>query len=130
VLGLNKWVRKDLNLLKEISLLLKPRELVVVVGQVEAAINLVDAIAGYRPATMVRFWSTVWTSTSTLTRCATDRLVPQKDIIHTELTVYQASTMRRGCACRPTPARGAPPARDRSLAGPRLSTAKTCRSAV
>jgi len=31
--GLNKWVRKDLNILQDISLTFQPRELVVVVGQ-------------------------------------------------------------------------------------------------
>lgn len=33
VLGLNKWVRADLNLLKDISLIFRPREFGVVVGQ-------------------------------------------------------------------------------------------------
>jgi len=32
-LGLNKWVRKDLNLLKDISLIFQPKEFIVVVGQ-------------------------------------------------------------------------------------------------
>jgi len=50
VLGLTSGCA-DLNLLKEISLLLKPRELVVVVGQSGGGKStLVDAIAGYRPA--------------------------------------------------------------------------------
>ncbi len=51
-LDLNKWVRKDLNILKDISLAFKPREFVAVVGQSGGGKStLVDAIAGYRPAT-------------------------------------------------------------------------------
>jgi pSer/pThr/pTyr-binding forkhead associated (FHA) protein len=49
---LNKWVRKDLNLLQDISLVYQPREFIVVVGQSGGGKStLVDAIAGYRPAT-------------------------------------------------------------------------------
>ena len=49
---LNKWVRKDLNILKDISLVFKPREFIVVVGQSGGGKStLLDAIAGYRPAT-------------------------------------------------------------------------------
>ena len=51
-LGLNKWVRKDLNLLKNMSLVFQPREFIVVVGQSGGGKStLVDAVAGYRPAT-------------------------------------------------------------------------------
>ena len=92
VLGLNKWVRKDLNLLKDISLLFRPREMVVVVGQSGGGKStLVDAIAGYRPASqgqvlvngvdIYKHFDAVRSQIG---------FVPQRDIIHTELTVYQA----------------------------------------
>ena len=92
VLGLNKWVRADLNLLKDISLVLQPREFVVVVGQSGGGKStLVDAIAGYRPAShgqvlvnnidIYRHFDAIRNEIG---------FVPQKDIIHTELTVYQA----------------------------------------
>jgi ABC-type multidrug transport system ATPase subunit/pSer/pThr/pTyr-binding forkhead associated (FHA) protein len=92
VLGLNKWVRKDLNLLQDISLIVEPREFVVVVGQSGGGKStLVDAIAGYRPATagrvlvngidIYRHFDAVRSEIG---------FVPQRDIIHAELTVYQA----------------------------------------
>jgi ABC-type multidrug transport system ATPase subunit/pSer/pThr/pTyr-binding forkhead associated (FHA) protein len=92
ILGLNKWVRKDLNLLQDISLVFQPREFVVVVGQSGGGKStLVDAIAGYRPATdgqvlvndidIYRHFDAVRNEIG---------FVPQRDIIHAELTVYQA----------------------------------------
>lgn len=91
-LGLNKWVRKDLNLLKDLYLVFQPREFVVVVGQSGGGKStLVDAIAGYRPAThgqvlvnnidIYRHFDTIRNEIG---------FVPQRDIIHMELTVYQA----------------------------------------
>ena len=91
-LGLNKWVREDLNLLKEISLIIQPREFIVVVGQSGGGKStLVDAVAGYRPATdgqvlvngidIYRHFDAIRNEIG---------FVPQKDIIHTELTVYEA----------------------------------------
>jgi ABC-type multidrug transport system ATPase subunit/predicted component of type VI protein secretion system len=91
-LGLNKWVRKDLNLLKDLYLLFQPREFVVVVGQSGGGKStLVDAIAGYRPAThgqvlvnnidIYRHFDSIRNEVG---------FVPQRDIIHMELTVYQA----------------------------------------
>jgi len=51
-INLNKWVRKDLNILQNISLTFNPREFIVVVGQSGGGKStLVDSIAGYRPAT-------------------------------------------------------------------------------
>ena len=90
-IGLNKWVRKDLNLLKNISLLFKPREFVVIVGQSGGGKStLVDAIAGYRPATDGRV---LVNDTDVYKNFDVIRnqigFVPQKDIIHMELTVYQ-----------------------------------------
>ncbi len=89
---LNKQVRKDLNLLQDISLVLKPREFVVVVGQSGGGkTTLVDAMAGYRPATNGQ----VFLNDTDLYRHF-DALrsgigyVPQRDIIHLELTVFES----------------------------------------
>ncbi len=88
---LNKWVRKDLNILKDISLVFNPREFVVVVGQSGGGKStLVDAIAGYRPATH----GAVLVNGVNIYQhfdAIRDQIgfVPQKDIIHMELSVYQ-----------------------------------------
>jgi ABC-type multidrug transport system ATPase subunit/pSer/pThr/pTyr-binding forkhead associated (FHA) protein len=90
--NLNKWVRKDLNILKDISLTLQPREFVVVVGQSGGGKStLVDAIAGYRPATsgVVLVNGTNIYSNFDVVQNEIG-YVPQRDIIHFELTVYQA----------------------------------------
>jgi len=89
---LNKWVRKDLNILKNISLVFKPREFIVVVGQSGGGKStLLDAIAGYRPATQ---GNVLVNDTDIYRHFDAIRndigYVPQKDIIHMELTVYQA----------------------------------------
>ncbi len=91
-LGLNKWVRKDLNILKNISLVFKPREFVVVVGQSGGGKStLLDAIAGYRPATHGRVTVNGINVYKNFDAIRNDiGYVPQKDIIHMELTVYQA----------------------------------------
>ncbi len=89
---LNKWVRKDLNILQNISLTFQPREFIVVVGQSGGGKStLVDAIAGYRPATHGQ----VLVNGANVYRnfdAVRDDIgyVPQRDIIHTGLTVYQA----------------------------------------
>lgn len=91
-LDLNKWVRKDVNILKDISLVFKPREFVVVVGQSGGGKStLVDAIAGYRPAThgVVLVNGTNIYSNFDVVQNEIG-YVPQRDIIHYELTVYQA----------------------------------------
>lgn len=93
VIGLNKWVRKDLNILQNISASFKPREFIVVVGQSGGGKStFVDAVAGYRPATPP---SKVFVNDIDIyTHFDMIRneigFVPQKDIIHMELTVYQA----------------------------------------
>lgn len=90
--GLNKWVRSDLNILQNISLVFKPREFIVVVGQSGGGKStLVDAIAGYRPATH----GTVHVNDIDIYKnfdvVRNDiGYVPQRDIIHMELTVFQA----------------------------------------
>ncbi len=91
-LDLNKWVRKDLNILKDISLAFKPREFVVVVGQSGGGKStLVDAIAGYRPAThgvVLVNGTNIYSNFDVIQNEI--GYVPQRDIIHYELTVYQA----------------------------------------
>jgi ABC-type multidrug transport system ATPase subunit/pSer/pThr/pTyr-binding forkhead associated (FHA) protein len=93
VIGLNKWVNKNLNILQDISLVFKPREFIVVVGQSGGGKStLVDAIAGYRPAThgkvIVNNTIDVYKEFDAIR--STIGYVPQKDIIHMELTVFQA----------------------------------------
>ncbi len=90
--GLNKWVRKDLNILKNISLAFKPREFIVVVGQSGGGKStLVDAIAGYRPATHGRVTVNGIDVYKNFDAIRNEiGFVPQKDIIHMELTVFQA----------------------------------------
>ncbi|MGW8226413.1 MAG: ATP-binding cassette domain-containing protein, partial [Anaerolineales bacterium] len=91
-IGLNKWVRKDLNILQNISLLFRPREFIVVVGQSGGGKStLVDAIAGYRPATQGQVFvngTNVYKNFDAIRNII--GFVPQRDIIHMELTVYQA----------------------------------------
>ncbi|MEW6028936.1 MAG: FHA domain-containing protein [Chloroflexota bacterium] len=93
VLRLNKWVRKDLNILQDISVALKPREFIVVVGQSGGGKStFLDAVAGYRPATPPsRVLVNDIDLYSHFDAVRNDiGYVPQKDIIHMELTVYQA----------------------------------------
>jgi ABC-type multidrug transport system ATPase subunit len=91
-IGLNKWVQKDLNLLKNISLVFQPRDFVVIVGQSGGGKStLVDALAGFRPSTdgqvvvndvdIYKHFDVIRNDIG---------FVPQKDIIHMELTVFQA----------------------------------------
>ncbi|HEY5731263.1 MAG TPA: FHA domain-containing protein, partial [Anaerolineales bacterium] len=93
IVDLNKWVSKSLNILQGISLAFKPREFIVVVGQSGGGKStLVDAIAGYRPAThgkvIVNDTIDVYKEFDAIR--TTIGYVPQKDIIHMELTVFQA----------------------------------------
>jgi ABC-type multidrug transport system ATPase subunit/pSer/pThr/pTyr-binding forkhead associated (FHA) protein len=91
-LRLHKWVRKDLNILQDISLVLRPREFIVVVGQSGGGKStLVDALSGYRPATHGRVLVNGVDIYQHFDAIRSQiGFVPQKDIIHTELTVYQA----------------------------------------
>ena len=90
--GLNKWVRKNLNILENISVVFEPREFIVVVGQSGGGKStLVDAIAGYRPAThgkVIVNGVDVYQNFDAIRNEI--GFVPQRDIIHMELTVYQA----------------------------------------
>lgn len=91
--GLNKWVRQDLNILQNISVAIQPREFIVVVGQSGGGKStFVDSVAGYRPATSP---SKVYVNDIDVYEHFDSirneiGFVPQKDIIHMELTVYQA----------------------------------------
>lgn len=92
-INLNKWVRKDLNILQNISVTFQPREFIVVVGQSGGGKStFVDAVAGYRPATPPS--RVLVNDIDIYTHFDAIRndigYVPQKDIIHMELTVYQA----------------------------------------
>jgi ABC transport system ATP-binding/permease protein len=90
--GLNKWVRKDLNILQNISVVFQPREFVVVVGQSGGGKStLVDSIAGYRPATHGKVYVNDVDVYQNFDVIRNDiGYVPQRDIIHMELTVFQA----------------------------------------
>ena len=91
-LDLNKWVHKDLNILKDISLTFQPREFIAVVGQSGGGKStLLDAIAGYRPATdgVVMVNGTNIYSNFDVVQNEIG-YVPQRDIIHYELSVYEA----------------------------------------
>jgi ABC-type multidrug transport system ATPase subunit len=90
--GLQKWVRKDLNILQDISLVFQPREFVVVVGQSGGGKStLVDAISGYRPATDGQVQVNEVDVYHNFDAIRNDiGYVPQRDIIHMELTIYQA----------------------------------------
>ncbi len=93
IIGLNKWVSKSLNILQDVSLAFKPKEFIVVVGQSGGGKStLVDAIAGYRPATQGRIVvnKTIDVYKEFDAIRSSIGYVPQKDIIHMELTVFQA----------------------------------------
>ncbi len=91
-INLNKQVRPDLNILQNISLTFDPGDFVVVVGQSGGGKStLVDSIAGYRPATSGEVKVNgidVYQNFDAVRNFI--GYVPQKDIIHTELTVWQA----------------------------------------
>lgn len=92
VVGLQKWVTKDLNLLKNISLSVGQNEFVALVGMSGAGKStLMDAVNGFRPATHGRVYVN---GTDLYQNYAAFRddigNVPQRDIVHTELTAEQA----------------------------------------
>ena len=93
VFGVNKRVNRKLNLLQDISLSFQPQEFIVIVGQSGGGkTTLVDAIAGYRPASqghvIVNGSIDVYKEFNAIRSMI--GYVPQKDIIHMELTVFQA----------------------------------------
>ncbi len=89
---LNQPVSKDLNLLQDISLSIRPREFVALVGVSGAGKStLLDALNGFRPArggSVLVNGSDLY-SNSDAFRTAIG-YVPQDDIIHRELSVRQA----------------------------------------
>jgi ABC-type multidrug transport system ATPase subunit/pSer/pThr/pTyr-binding forkhead associated (FHA) protein len=91
-LHLNKFVSKDKNLLKDISLSVKPRELVAIVGVTGAGKStLLDALNGFRPATSGKVLVNGNDLYSNFDAYRTQfGYVPQKNIIHMELTAYEA----------------------------------------
>jgi ABC-type multidrug transport system ATPase subunit/pSer/pThr/pTyr-binding forkhead associated (FHA) protein len=91
-IGLTKRVGRGLTILSDISLSIKPREFVAVVGASGSGkTTLLDALSGFRPATegkvlyngnnLHRAFNAYRTSIG---------YVPQDDIIHRDLTVYRA----------------------------------------
>ncbi|MCM1981882.1 FHA domain-containing protein [Lyngbya confervoides] len=91
-LNLNKQIRKDLNLLQNISLSILPREFVAIAGVSGGGKStLMDSLTGFRPATS----GNVYVNGIDLYRNfnayrAEIGYVPQRDIVHMELTVEQA----------------------------------------
>lgn len=91
-LGLNKQINKDLNLLQDISLSIQAREFVVIAGVSGGGKStLLDALNGFRPATS----GNVLVNGTDLYRnfnAYRNQIgyVPQRDIVHMELTIEQA----------------------------------------
>ncbi len=91
-LHLHKWVSPKVNLLKDISLCIQPREFVVLVGVSGAGKSTtLDALNGFRPATKgavlingERLYDNFDAYRTMI------GYVPQDDIIHRELTVQEA----------------------------------------
>ena len=91
-LRLQKWVTPKLNLLKEISLSIHPQEFVALVGLSGAGKStLMDALNGFRPATHGAVFVNDVNLYQKFDMFRNDMgYVPQQDIVHTQLTVYQA----------------------------------------
>jgi ABC-type multidrug transport system ATPase subunit len=90
--GLNQYVRKDLNLLQNLSFAIKPQEFVAVVGVSGAGKStLLGALSGFRPASdgavMLNGVSLYDNFDAFRT---TMGYVPQDDILHKELPVQRA----------------------------------------
>jgi len=91
-LRLNKVVGKGKNLLKDITLAIRPREFIAIVGVSGAGKStLLEALSGFNPASggQVLVNNTNLYSNFDLYRTQLG-YVPQKNIIHMELTVYEA----------------------------------------
>jgi len=90
--GLTRVVPPGTTILRDVSLSIRPREFVAIVGGSGAGKStLVNALSGFRPADAglvllngVDFYRNLDTLRETL------GFVPQDDIIHTDLTVYRA----------------------------------------
>jgi ABC transport system ATP-binding/permease protein len=92
VVGLQKWVTKDINLLKEISLSIGKNEFVALVGMSGAGKStLMDAINGFRPATDGKVFINGIDLYQNYNQFRSEiGNVPQRDIVHMELTAEQA----------------------------------------
>ncbi|MGK7916566.1 MAG: FHA domain-containing protein [Prochloraceae cyanobacterium] len=92
VVHLNKLVGKNLNLLNNISLSIPARKFVVIAGVSGGGKStLLDAINGFRPATSGRVLVNGTDLYQNFDSYRTEiGYVPQKDIVHLELTVQQA----------------------------------------
>ncbi|MGQ9555505.1 MAG: FHA domain-containing protein [Anaerolineae bacterium] len=92
VMRLHKWVCKDKNLLQDISLSIYPQEFVALVGMSGSGKStLMDAINGFRPATHGAVSVNGVDLYRNFDLFRNDMgYVPQKDIVHQELTVYSA----------------------------------------
>lgn len=90
--GLNQWVRPDLNILQDVSVVIEPREMVVVVGQSGSGkTTLLNAFSGFRPAgqgEVVVNGVNIYRNFDSIRQNI--GYVPQQDIIHKELTVWEA----------------------------------------
>jgi ABC-type multidrug transport system ATPase subunit len=91
-LHLKKFVSKEKNLLKDISLSVRPREFVAIVGVTGSGKStLLDALNGFRPATDGKVLVNGNDLYSDFDAYRTQiGYVPQKNIIHMELTAYEA----------------------------------------
>lgn len=91
-LRLQKWVSKQKNLLQDISLSIYSQEFVALVGLSGAGKStLMDAINGFRPATHGAVFVNGVHLYEKFDMFRNDMgYVPQRDIVHTELTVYKA----------------------------------------
>ena len=92
VKGINKWVSKKVNLLKDINLSVGENEFVALVGMSGAGKStLMDAINGFRPATHGKVYINGIDLYQNYGMFRDDiGNVPQKDIVHMELTPEQA----------------------------------------
>jgi ABC-type multidrug transport system ATPase subunit/predicted component of type VI protein secretion system/F0F1-type ATP synthase membrane subunit c/vacuolar-type H+-ATPase subunit K len=90
--GIHKWVTKDLNLLKNISLDIGANEFVAVVGMSGAGkTTFMDTINGYRPATDGNVFINGTSLYDNYDMFRDDiGYVPQRDIVHMELTPWMA----------------------------------------
>ncbi|RYU58202.1 FHA domain-containing protein [Methylolobus aquaticus] len=89
---LNKWVSVEDNLLQDISLCICPQEFVALVGMSGAGKStLMDAVNGFRPATHGQVSVNGIDLYANFDLFRNDMgYVPQRDIVHQELTVYRA----------------------------------------
>jgi len=90
--GIHKWVTKDLNLLKNISLDIGANEFLAIVGMSGAGkTTFMDTINGYRPATDGEVYINGTSLYENYDMFRDDiGYVPQRDIVHMELTPWMA----------------------------------------